>query len=86
MIAKTKYGLMRRLRQLENCFVPEKFERWREEFHKVMKIPDDDYFGCMDSDEAPYIFYAEAFPYIFYAEAFLSGYNEATKKAGVQGK
>ena len=72
-IKKTKYGLMRRILILEFEFNEKRFEKLREEFHKTLDIPDDDNFGLMDSDESPYL---------FYAEAFLKGYKEAKHSPG----
>jgi len=70
-IAKTKYGLMRRILRLEFEFDEKRFEELRGEFHKTFGVLDNENFGLMDSDESPYL---------FYAEAFLKGYKEATKQ------
>ncbi len=70
-LRKSSFGLMCRILRLEWEFYVDKFNALRAEFHTTTRIKDNEDFGLMDSDEAPYL---------FYARAWLSGYRYAKKQ------
>ena len=62
---------MQRIKRLDDWFDQEEYERLLEEFQDVVSACGDEEWAIMDSDEAPLI---------FYAEAWLDGYRYAEKQ------
>lgn len=69
-ITKKKIKILKEIRKLPYAFDNEKFEELTEQFHELFKGTENDDFGLMDSDETPFV---------FFAEAWLKGHNETNR-------